>query len=117
MAPPPILLGADPLCTKYSYCSNFNGIGILIHSYTSKFSIMLEYTSPVVHKVRKSFPYFYLNKQCRSQHGARGGNCPPQSWPLPPPPQSGLAPATVVSLRLAMGQLRLEKCIKTKKIQ
>ena len=32
-------------------------------------------------------------------------------------PQSGLAPATVVSLRLAMGQLRLEKCIKTIKIQ
>ena len=53
--------------------------------------------------------------QGRSQHGARGGgNCPPQSWALPH--QSGLAPATVVSLRLAMGQLRLEKCIKTTKI-
>ena len=48
--------------------------------------------------------------QGRSQHGAIA----PQSWALPPPPQSGLAPATVVSLRLAMGQLRLEKCIKTR---
>ena len=53
--------------------------------------------------------------QGRSQHGARGGQLPSQSWALPP--QSGLAPATVVSLRLAMGQLRLEKCIKTKNIQ
>ena len=53
-------------------------------------------------------------QQGRCQHGAGGGNCPPpQSWALSP--QSGLAPATVVSLRLAMGQVRLEKCIKTKK--
>ena len=52
--------------------------------------------------------------QGRSQHGARGGNCPPNLGRCPPP-QSGLAPATVVSLRLAMRQLRLEKCIKTKK--
>ena len=54
--------------------------------------------------------------QGRSQHGARGGGAiAPQSWAVPP--QSGLAPATVVSLRLAMGQLRLEKCIKPKTIQ
>ena len=45
----------------------------------------------------------------------QGGAIAPQSWALPP--QSGLAPAAVVSLRLAMGQLPLEKCIKTKKIQ
>ena len=44
-----------------------------------------------------------------------GGNCPPPI--LGVAPQSGLAPATIVSLRLAMGQLRLEKCIKTNKIQ
>ena len=40
---------------------------------------------------------------------------PPQSWALRP--QSGLAPVTVISLCLAMGQLRLEKCIKNKTIQ
>ena len=46
-----------------------------------------------------------------------------QGGQLPPPPilgvapKSSLAPATVVSLHLAMGQLRLEKCIKTKNIQ
>ena len=48
--------------------------------------------------------------------GQGGGNRPPPPI-LGVAPQSGLAPATVVSLRLAMGQLRLEKCIKTKTIQ
>ena len=54
-------------------------------------------------------------RQGRSQHGARGQLPPPILGVAPP--QSGLAPATVVSLRLTMGQLRLEKCIKTKTIQ
>ena len=49
--------------------------------------------------------------------GQGGGQLPPPPNLGRSPPQSGLAPATVVTLRLAMGQLRLEKCIKTKKIQ
>ena len=44
----------------------------------------------------------------------QGGQLPPPILGVAPS-QSGLAPATVVSLRLAMEQLRLEKCIKTKK--
>ena len=46
--------------------------------------------------------------------GQGGAIAPSPILGVAPPPQSGLAPATVVSLRLAMGQLRLEKCIKNK---
>ena len=48
--------------------------------------------------------------------GQGGGAIAPSNLGRCPPPQSGLAPATVVSLSLAIRQLRLEKCIKTKKI-
>ena len=48
--------------------------------------------------------------------GQGGGQLPPPPI-LGVAPQSGLAPATVVSLSLAMGQLRLKKCIKIKRIQ
>ena len=56
----------------------------------------------------------YYPAQAVASMGQGGQLPPPPILGRSPPPQSGLAPATVVSLRLAMGQLRLEKCIKTK---
>ena len=60
------------------------------------------------------FKYFSFYTICRAVASmGQGGQLSPNLGRYPPP-QSGLAPATVVSLRLAMGHLRLEKCIKTK---